>query len=665
MPFSVWVDALDAYVASQRVELHEAWDDELAGELAQVLPRSRARARGVAIADERYKAHRAVRTLLGVIADEQPLVLLLDDLHWSDAASVEMIAALLRREPSAPVLMVLAYRPRQLPERLAAAVAGQGVERLRLEELSEAEAGAAAGGGRGRRRSQRSIATGAATRSTSSSSAAPRTGSSRSSRRSTATGPGGAAGGGCGHRVGARFASAAQSRALLDAAAVAGEPFEPDLAAAEPAAEADGLDALDDLLAARPRAPDRGAAALRVPPSARSPGRLRVDPRRLEAGGARTRGGRRSPPTAPAPPSAPTTSSSRPARATRRRSSCCSRPAATAASRAPAASVRWFEAALRLLPASDSERPGRGARRAGSRTARGRGAGPLPRRPCSTRRRCCPPDAVARQRRADRAVRGGRALAGPPRGRAPPARCALGPSWPTATTRRGGRAADRAGRRRHVRDGLRADGRRWARTRWRPRARARRPAPHRGRRARSPSARRPPATSRRRRSIATRRSTQVERMSDAELARRLETLYYLGWAENYLERYDDGDRARRAGMEMARATGAGPAARPADADARATRSRCRAARRGDRDAARRRSRSPACPATRTTSFWALFELGWAHYYAGDVDGAIEAGEESQGRRAPSRRHDARQRRRPGLGAGGRAVRAGRSSAPAS
>ena len=32
---------------------------------------------------------------------------------------------------------------------------------------------------------------------------------------------------------------------------------------------------------------------------------------------------------------------------------------------------------------------------------------------------------------------------------------------------------------------------------------------------------------------------QIERMDDADLAHRLETLYYLGWAENYLEHYDD------------------------------------------------------------------------------------------------------------------------------
>ena len=95
IPFSVWVDALDAYVASQNLEL----DDELADELATILPALRrpGATYGHAVADERYRAHRAASTLLGRLSDDQALVLILDDLHWSDGASVDLIASLLRR----------------------------------------------------------------------------------------------------------------------------------------------------------------------------------------------------------------------------------------------------------------------------------------------------------------------------------------------------------------------------------------------------------------------------------------------------------------------------------------------------------------------------------------------------------------------------------------
>ena len=50
--------------------------------------------------EERFHAHRAVRRLLNLIAGDRPLVLVLDDLHWSDGASTELIAALVRRQPA-------------------------------------------------------------------------------------------------------------------------------------------------------------------------------------------------------------------------------------------------------------------------------------------------------------------------------------------------------------------------------------------------------------------------------------------------------------------------------------------------------------------------------------------------------------------------------------
>ena len=64
----------------------------------------------MALQHERYRSHRAVRALLEQLASRQPLVLVLDDLHWADAASIELLGALLRRPPAAPVLLALAMR---------------------------------------------------------------------------------------------------------------------------------------------------------------------------------------------------------------------------------------------------------------------------------------------------------------------------------------------------------------------------------------------------------------------------------------------------------------------------------------------------------------------------------------------------------------------------
>ena len=113
-------------------------------ELRDVLPSLATAGSAPAPPDGRHRTHRAVRRLVEVLADPSPVVLLLDDVHWADAGSIELLDALLRRPPAAPALIAVAVRPRQLPERLSAALerthrAG-GLTRLELGPLSEAEA---------------------------------------------------------------------------------------------------------------------------------------------------------------------------------------------------------------------------------------------------------------------------------------------------------------------------------------------------------------------------------------------------------------------------------------------------------------------------------------------------------------------------------------------
>lgn len=89
---------------------------------------------------ERYRVHRAVRALLETLAKPAGLVLVLDDLHWVDDATVELLAHLLRHPPAAPMLLVLAYRPAQLPAQVAVALDGARrsgeVERIAVAPLS-------------------------------------------------------------------------------------------------------------------------------------------------------------------------------------------------------------------------------------------------------------------------------------------------------------------------------------------------------------------------------------------------------------------------------------------------------------------------------------------------------------------------------------------------
>jgi len=122
LPFSVFVDALDQYVAGLEPKQLAVLDDDAQKELGQVLPSLWALTSGQEVAPqhERYRSHRAVRALLERLAKTRPLVLVLDDFHWADWASVELLGALLRRQPAAAVLTAVALRPRQTRERLAA-----------------------------------------------------------------------------------------------------------------------------------------------------------------------------------------------------------------------------------------------------------------------------------------------------------------------------------------------------------------------------------------------------------------------------------------------------------------------------------------------------------------------------------------------------------------
>jgi ATP/maltotriose-dependent transcriptional regulator MalT len=146
LPFSVFVDALDAYLRGLGMEAFANLDDDVQAELASVFPAlsGLGRGRSVAPQHERYRTHRAVRALLEALGRGRPLVLILDDFHWADPGSIELLGALLRRPPATAVLTAVTFRPRQLPEPLLSALeraqrAGV-LTRLELAPLSRLEA---------------------------------------------------------------------------------------------------------------------------------------------------------------------------------------------------------------------------------------------------------------------------------------------------------------------------------------------------------------------------------------------------------------------------------------------------------------------------------------------------------------------------------------------
>jgi len=624
LPFSVWADALDPHVASEELDLRAEWPPDVVLELGEILPSLRPSRfeRRESVADERYRSHRAIRMLLERLAATRPLVLLFDDLHWSDGASIELIAALLRRSPDAPILFVLAFRPSQAPSGLSAALAVPSTRRIKLGELSEDHAARLLGD-----LDPRAVA------------AIYRHGGgnpfyleqlARAGEEAWRPTPAGN-----GTRTGVPDAVAAslaeelaslskQQRGLLEAAAVAGEPFEPDLAAAiAELSRSEGLAALDALLARDlvratvvPRRFVFRHPLVRRAVIESAPGGWRLAAHARAATALAARGAE------PAERAHHVEQSASPG--DEEAIALLLQAGAATAPRAPAAASHWFEAALRLLPAEDRERQV-DVRVALARTLRSLGelercrevllealemigADSLEARVDLTARCAAIEHWLGRHEEAHRRLL--RAWEDLPDGSPGPAAALqielavdglyeLDFEQSVAMGRGALDAARRTGDRVLMATAASAL-------------------------ALSEAAAGQIAAAREHREEA---FALVERLSDAELAPRLESLFYLGWAENYLEHYGEALAHADRGIAIARATGEGRLLVPVMLIKGYTFEMV------GRVAEAVGLCEAAVEATRLSASqhelaWALNELAFAHYFEGDLEAAIAAGEES-------------------------------------
>jgi DNA-binding CsgD family transcriptional regulator/tetratricopeptide (TPR) repeat protein len=165
LPFGAVIDALDDHAEASLPGLAARLGAETCGLLATALPALRAAAHGpdgpAAVGSGNdltggYRVYRAMRRLLEDLAEPHGLVLILDDVHWADNASVELLDHLVRHPPRSRVLVAIAYRPAQAPGRLAAllgSAAAQGCE-VPVNPLTLAEAEELLGPGLSRSRCQ-------------------------------------------------------------------------------------------------------------------------------------------------------------------------------------------------------------------------------------------------------------------------------------------------------------------------------------------------------------------------------------------------------------------------------------------------------------------------------------------------------------------------------
>jgi predicted ATPase len=151
LPYGPIHDALLDYIRAQPEEVLNIQLEGLIAELARIIPELRAHIPDIGeppMSDpesQRLRLFSTVAQVLEHISQDSPLVLLLDDLHWADEATLQLLHFLLRQPVLSRVLMVGAYRREEVAEETALAQLTGEVERAPLTKtltpspLKEAE----------------------------------------------------------------------------------------------------------------------------------------------------------------------------------------------------------------------------------------------------------------------------------------------------------------------------------------------------------------------------------------------------------------------------------------------------------------------------------------------------------------------------------------------
>jgi tetratricopeptide (TPR) repeat protein len=127
--------------------------------LAEIVSELRRRPETAALVDERVAAavgladapssteetFYAVRKLLETLAEERPLVVVLDDVHWAEPTLLDLVEHVVDWSTHAPIFFLTLARPDLLDLRPSWAAARENLTHLRLEPLGQAEADALIG----------------------------------------------------------------------------------------------------------------------------------------------------------------------------------------------------------------------------------------------------------------------------------------------------------------------------------------------------------------------------------------------------------------------------------------------------------------------------------------------------------------------------------------
>jgi len=151
LPYLPWVEALCHYIAVAPQTLLDRHATAHGGHLARLIPELNLRVPGLVPTSgsepdaERHLLFRAVVGLVAEAAADRPLLLVLDDVHWADEGSLQLLRHLISTAPEMPMLIVCIYRDSDMDPAdglcriLADLHREPGVLRTKLGGLEEAD----------------------------------------------------------------------------------------------------------------------------------------------------------------------------------------------------------------------------------------------------------------------------------------------------------------------------------------------------------------------------------------------------------------------------------------------------------------------------------------------------------------------------------------------
>ena len=135
-PYAPWIDALRAFLARKSLAETSQLLGSLAPEFIKLLPELSMlmhdlRANPPLEAEsEKRRLFEAVTRFVARLAQSQPMLVMLEDLHWSDESSLELLHFCARRFAALPILLVGTYRNDEISSRLSHYLAELNRDRL-------------------------------------------------------------------------------------------------------------------------------------------------------------------------------------------------------------------------------------------------------------------------------------------------------------------------------------------------------------------------------------------------------------------------------------------------------------------------------------------------------------------------------------------------------